>query len=252
MAYEEIIEELISEYELNSEFLTRRAYRKCFEYAKQKFEDPAAFNAFMEMVAMRLGQVPIRKDIVRPIVQSGGEERLHLGYESERGPLLSANQSGLIYLVKVLQELAETNQPGEHVHFDNGQPPLHGKSFPLTISYQSDEWFINGAKTQNSMAQEYPIPQRDINPARIKALVILQPLPPTFPMSRNKLYRVLSWKKLEGEKCWQKKIRELTERMYVFRFISDDNQQEEMAFDLDDSQVLFLTDSELEQITGKE
>jgi len=48
--------------------------------------------------------------------------------------------------------------------------------------------------------------------------------------------------------CGLKKIRENTDRIFIFQFRKDDNEIEEIGLDLDDEKVLFLTKDDLTQL----
>ena len=250
MEYDKIIKQLISEFELDSETERKKAYQKCIEYADQNLDYTIDYNPFVEKAAETLGQVTIRKDISRRMVEESGGEKLHLICSKESGPILTGNASGLSYLSEVIKNLSEENMNGEHSHFYYGEPPLYGNSYPLTIYLEGDDWFEkygqDDKKKQGNSKTEYI--HRDIDIDKIVAFLISDKVPPELLVNKNKIYKVYSCEKYEDKDVWLKKIRENTDRIFIFQFRKDDNEIEEIGLDLDDEKVLFLTKDDLTQL----
>jgi hypothetical protein len=250
MDYEKIIKQLISKFDFDSETDRKKAYQKCIEYADQNLDYTFHYNQFVEKAAEILGQETIRKDISRRMVEESGNEKLHLIYSKESGPELTGNASGLSYLSQVMKKLSEATMNGEHAHFFYGEPPLYGSSYPLTIYLESDDWFKkieqDNKKKQKNIKTEYK--HRDIDTDKIVAFSISDKMPPDMLVTPNKVYKVYSCEKYEDKDVWLKKIREKTDRIFVFQFRKDDNEIEEIGLDLDDEKVLFLTKDNLSQL----
>ena len=250
MDYEKILKQLISKFEIDSETDRKKAYQKCIEYADQNLDNTFHYNPFIKKVAETLGQVPIRKDISRRIVVESGNEKLHLIYSKESGPQLTGNASGLSFFSEVLKKLSEATMNGEHAHFFYGEPPLYGNSYPLTIYLESDDWFRkidqDDKKKQKNSKTEYK--HRDIDTEKIVAFLISDKVPSELLITPNKIYKVSSSEKYEDKDVWFKKIREETDRVYIFQFRRDDNEIEEIGLDIDDEKVLFFTKDNLSQL----
>jgi hypothetical protein len=66
-------------------------------------------------------------------------------------------------------------------------------------------------------------------------------MPPPLVMTTGKTYRILSCARWSGQKVWRKDWRPETARLQVFRFERDDGIVQEVALDLDDPGIDFLT-----------
>jgi hypothetical protein len=139
---------------------------------------------------------------------------------------------------------------GEHAHFFYGEWPLCGNSYPFTIYLESDDWFKeieqNDKKKQKNIKTKYKY--RNIDTDKIVAFLISGKVPPDMLVTPNKIYKVYSCEKYEEKDVWLKKIREKTDRIFIFQFRNDDNEIEEIGLDLDDEKVLFLTKDDLTQL----
>lgn len=250
MNYEKIIKQLTSKFDFDSETDRKKAYQKCIEYADQNLDNTFHYNPFVEKAAKTLGQEIIRKDISRRTTEESGNEKLHLTYSKESGPVLTGNASGLSYLSEVMKKLSEASMNSEHAHFFYGEPPLYGNSFPLTIYLESDDWFRkidqDDKKKQKKGKTEYKY--RYIDTEKIVAFLISDKVPPELLITPNKIYKVYSCEKYGEKDVWLKKIRENTDRIFIFQFRKDDNEIEEIGLDLDDEKVLFLTKDNLSQL----
>ena len=250
MDYDKIIKQLISKFDFDSETDRKKAYQKCIEYADQKLDYTFHYNPFVEKAAETLGQETIRKDISRRMVEESGDEKLHLIYSKESGPELTGNASGLSYLSEVMKKLSEATMNGEHAHFFYGEPPLYGNSYPLTIYLEGDDWFRkidqDDKKKKGNRKTEYK--HRDIDIDKIVAFLVSDRVPPDFMMTPNKIYKISSCEKYKDQDVWIKKIRETTDRLFIFKFTRDDDEIEEIALDLDDEKVLFFAKDDLTQL----
>ena len=61
MDHARVIESLIGKYDLNRETEKKKAYQRCEEYAERHLKARLEFNAFMEVVAARLGMAPLQE-----------------------------------------------------------------------------------------------------------------------------------------------------------------------------------------------
>ena len=67
-------------------------------------------------------------------------------------------------------------------------------------------------------------------------------------MTPLKVYKVKKCEKYLKQKVWKKEIRDEIDRMYIFTFENDAKEEIEFAFDLDDTEIFFLTNSNLKEI----
>ncbi|MHC4568530.1 MAG: hypothetical protein ACYTE3_22555 [Planctomycetota bacterium] len=250
MDYRNIIEQLIAEYDLDSDVGRKKAYEKCIEYADCDLDFTPDYNPFLDAAAERLGQEPVRKDIARRMTRKSGTEKLHLIYSEEVGPVLTGNATGLSYLSEVLKGLSNATINGEHSHFYDGEPPLYGNSYPLTIYFEDDEWFARHARGEEANEENGSTEheQRDVDVDKIEAFmlrgkVIVDPM-----MTPGKIYKVSTCHKYHKQDVWVKKIREQEDRVFIFDFNRDDGEPQQLALDLDDKEVLFFTEEHLTQL----
>lgn len=251
MDYKSVIEKLISGFNINSELDRKTAYNMCIDYAKENFKAPRDFNSFIAQAAKILDQVPYRKDVVTELTPVSGDEKLHLTYSQQTGPVLTGNKSGLSYLSRLLANLAASEESGEHSHLYYGEFPMYGKTFPLTIYLEDDSWFSEYANKPPETEEAPPVkrPQRDLNPSTIVAFVVFDDVPPTLPIIKGNIYKVQSCTKYKDQNVWVKGISDKSDRLFVFTFNSDDCIAHQIAFDLDDPTMFFLTKGDVEKLT---
>ena len=250
MDYDKIIKQLISEFELDSEIGRKKAYQKCIEYADLNLDDTSDYNPFVTRASERLVQENIHKDIARRTVEESGDEKLHLTYSKKSGPVLTGNASGLSYLSRIIKNLSEAIMNSEHSHLYYGEPPLYGNSYPLIIYLEDDDWFAKHAqddeKEERNVSTKYKYRAIDVD--KIVAFLVSDRVPPDFMMTPNKIYKISSCEKYKDQDVWIKKIRETTDRLFIFKFTRDDDEIEEIALDLDDEKVLFFAKDDLTQL----
>ncbi|UCG46934.1 MAG: hypothetical protein JSU94_15720 [Phycisphaerales bacterium] len=249
MDYLKIIQDLIGQFDLSLETQRRLAYARCEEYADEHLAASENWNRFLERAAKILRVPPTRKDVAREAVAQVGDEKLHLAYSPEAGPTLVGNASGLIYLSKVLHNIASSRSSGEHSHFYYGQWPLVGTSFPLTVSLENEKWFVehSGNNDPDSEDDSQQVPERDVPEEHVIAFQICGPAPPNLLVTPYKVYRILSVAEYNEQNEWIKGIRESTHRVRMFSFLDDAGKQRTLGLDLDDQQVVFLRKEHLEQ-----
>lgn len=251
MDYKEAIEKLISEFDIKSEIGRKTAYAKCVDYAKENLKSPKNFNSFVAEAAKMLEQIPIRKDVAAASVPASGNEKLHLTYSQENGPVLTGNKTGLLYLSRLLANLADSDKTGEHTHLYYGEFPMYGKTFPLTIYLEDDFWLFKHA---NVPPETEKVPaakrqKRNIDPNKIVAFAIFDDIPPTIPITRNNIYKVRSCVKYRDQKVWVKGVSDKSDRLFVFEFIGNDDITHQIVFDLDDLTILFITERDIKKLT---
>lgn len=250
MDYDKIIEQLTGESDLDSDVGRREAYEKCVEYADRELDGTLDYNPFLDAAADKLGQVPVRRDIVRNMIEQSGREKLHLTYHEESGPELTGNAAGMAYLSAVFKNLSKATMKGEHSHFFSGRPPLCGNSFPLTIYLEDDDWFEEHADDDGNGERDDVAGRRfrNLDVDQIVALMLLSCVPVELMVTPDKIYRVLACRKYDDQDIWAKMIRQKSERVFVFEFIGDDGKPVQLALDIDDKEVAFFTKDHLSQL----
>jgi len=250
MDYKREIGGVIKEFDVSSEESRKKAYNKCIEYAKEKFKSGKDFNSFIGQAAEMLGQVAVRKDVIAESVLASGGEKLNLVYTPQTGPVLTGNKTGLSYLSNLLANLAGSKEPGMHTHLFADQFPMTGQTYPLTVYIEDDKWFLEVAQ-KSEQAEKAPaaqFPRRDIEPDEIIAFSVLGALPPMLPVVAGNIYKVLSCEKYKDQDVLQKFISEKSDRLFVFEFDSAEGAAKQMALDLDDPAVLFITRREIKKL----
>ena len=250
--YVQIVESLLGEYDLTNEAQRKKAYQKCEEYARTHLKARLEFNAFMAVVAEKLGLAPTRRDDLRDSVGEVPKgAKLFLGYDPKSGPELTGNADGLWYLGALLTELAEQAVEHDHVHLDPGMLPMYGRTFPLTIYHEPDAWF--GQLDENGGAAgpgEPKITPRNIQPFEVGALCLLANVPPDLLLTKHRLYRVLFVDACQEREVWKKCIRQGCERLFLFTLVNDGGVTQHFGFDLDDPEVLFFSRQDVARLSA--
>jgi len=249
MNYDKIIENLSSEFDLNSDTGRKKAYEKCIEYAESNLDNTADYNLFLDVAGDKLGQDPVRKDMARRLVKQSGDEKLYLTCSKEAGPELTGNASGLSYLSDVIKNLSEAKMNGEHSHFYYREQPLQGNSYPLTIYFEDDDWFEKYSRDDTTNDENALMKNkfRDIDAKKIEAFLLCGEVPVELMMTPSKIYKVSACERYKKQDVWVKKIREETNRTFVFEF-ERDGELGDLALDLDDETVIFLMKDDLRQV----
>ncbi len=261
--YTSIIDGLLVGTDMNDEVSRRMAYNACVAYAQDHFGGDPGINRFVAQAAERLGQTRIHFGVIKGMVPTPDDARLHLRYAEEGGPVLTGSADGLRYLSEICAALADaplSDGPGpdEHVHLYAGEPPMFGDSYGLTLYHSANDWFDRHAlPAENAEAADsVQPPPREIAPAQIAAIEFFEdekiPLPPPLYLRYDKLYRVLGVRPyVPDEEVWAKPASSGDEgRMHVFRFRDDAQEIFEIALDLDDLGIHYFTRNDLAQVWG--
>jgi len=246
MNYGRLVQKLTSEFDLSSEIQKKQAFNKCKEYAQENFSDNKDFNAFFEVVSKSLKIPPLIKDTTKEKVIETGHEKIHLSYSKNSGPVLSGNYDGLIYLSKVLKELAESRENGNHVHFYYGGFPMYGNSYPLTIYFEDNGWFEKYAAKGD---ERESIDQRKVDINSLVGVLIHDEIPPSFYLTKQKIYKIIAVEKYNDQSVMVKKIRESNERVYIFTLLNDLGKNTQIGLDIDDQTILFFNEDALKNIS---
>ncbi|HNS21522.1 MAG TPA: hypothetical protein PKH24_13545 [Sedimentisphaerales bacterium] len=252
MNHASIVDGLLDGYDLSREAERRKAYVACQEYANEHMQARAEYNHFMQIVGDRLQMPPVRMNrLDGDEVEVPENAKIHLKYSPRSGPELTGNADGLRYVASILEELAEQAEAGDHFHLYPDSFPMCGDGYPLTIYHEPGAWFERFGADGDAVSQDQEGPQesgiveRAIEPSEIAALCMLAEGPPDMPLTKHKLYAVVSVERYDGRDVWKMCIREDRRRLRLFTVRAGDGTGETFAFDLDDLQVLFFTRRDL-------
>ena len=256
MNIKKTINNLVEGFNLSLESERAKAYRKCIAYAERELADNIVYNKFLQSAASKLRQTPVIKNIAEELAPPPDtKSKLHLTYSETSGPCLTGNSCGLKYLSDIICNLSNSKLIGEHIHLYDEEFPMYGDSYPLTIYFESDDWFEKYAKRsteEDTKEAEEDIKERNLNIQKLVGFLVITEPPPTMPIISNKIYKILSFEPYTDQKVWSKNIRESKERMYVFSFVNDDGVKDKFAFDIDDSAIIIFDNEEyFEQIANK-
>jgi hypothetical protein len=252
MDIDKLLDELLADVNLGSDLDRRKAYIRCIEYADQHvgFDD---YNLFLAKAADRLGQTRLLRDMLATQIKTNGRERVHIRFDDEEGCQIIVNKEGALYLTRAFRALSMTRMVGDHIHLYYGEPPLAGDSYPAILYLEDDKYFDNTDEEEGvGSLVEWPIIRREIDPNNIAGFYVSDYLPEKLFMSVNKVYPVLQWSWLTSEmSTWKKCIREEIDRMVVVSFLRDDGMLQEIALDLDDDLVGFVTYDDIRKLLWK-
>jgi hypothetical protein len=245
MNYGRKLNSIVRKFDLESDVQRKQAYIECVKYADKHYANTFDINPFLKEAAEILKQEYIVKDAIYCMTPFDKTEKVMLEYTKSHGPTMTANKSGLIYLSNLLLNLSKAKMMGEHIHLRCDKYPMSGKTFPLTIYIEDDDWFSKHDSDDAGQKPEPKIEQRDIDPFSIVGVVFTRPGPPTIQLEPLKFYKILQTEKYTRQKVWKKKIRDTDDRLYVFTFLDDSNVSVRFALDLDDKEIFFLSQKDL-------
>lgn len=123
MNYLRLFDGLTAACDLNTEAGRKAAYSKCEHYAIENLHHRRTFNGFMEVVAEKLGTLPVRtNDFSDTVGDPPRNAKLHVRLSEENAAELTGNAEGLKYLARLMLELAREPIEHDHVHLDPDRP----------------------------------------------------------------------------------------------------------------------------------
>ena len=253
MDYRSAFEELIAGINMESDLDKRKAFSKCRQFAEDNIDNYYDFNAFLQEAAIALEQKHIYGIPMKGLASLTLDAKLFLRFSEFGGPELSGNAAGLFFLAKSINLLIKSGKSGENFHLYATQPPMSGQSHPLAVYLHEDSWFDeNDDQPGEDNSRCFPIVRRRMHISEIVAFSLVVESPSELPIKRNKIYRIISKEKHNGELIWKKVIRgDNISRVYQFSFYCEDGYDEKIALDLDDGGVIFYTEEDLVQYTGQ-
>jgi hypothetical protein len=250
MDFDSLLDTLIADCDMRSELDRRRTFLKCVEYADTNV-DADNYNTFLMLAAEKLGQAKLMREAMSLAVRTTGNEKLHLRFDEAEGVQLIGNQSGLMYLSRVLKNLSQARSAGEHITLGYGEKPLMGESYPLAAYVEDDSYFsdISELLPADSGIMEQALEKRDINPNDIAAFYIIDYAPEECGLTANAIYPVSGWEKyVAGMLVWRKELRSDMSRVVILRFIAIDGTEGRLAVDMDDPDIGYITFADIKKI----
>jgi hypothetical protein len=248
--YAQILDQIISRFDLSHDFGRKGAYEAALEYARQNLIEDPQCNEFLLAAAKRLGFAAVTRETLESRIKLPKEAWLDVWISDEDDEVaLTGTREGIQYLIDLLTQLRDTSDPEQHIHLDRGALPMTENSANLVLFKEEETWFTGVA---GEGMQEYP--QRDIEPKAIYAIQFIHYPPDDLPISAHKLYRVLKVEEAEQSPSGTS-IKEFGEgsenRYYKFAFIADNDERFTYTFHLDDPAVNFFTHREILSLAMK-
>ncbi|MDD3243201.1 MAG: hypothetical protein PHD32_05690 [Eubacteriales bacterium] len=259
MDFKEKLDELLTGCDMRSELDRRRTYMKCVEYGESMI-DADHLSEFLRQAAERLGQQRLFRENTSDLVKSDGKEKIHIRFDEGEGIQLVANQSGLLYLSRILKNLSLDKEPGEYVYFYYGEDPLTPASLPLAVYREDDAYFEDLDEDEDEYDGEEDgedaLPAqtvREVDPAEVAGFFVLAQPPVEFGIRPMKVYPVREWIDLPlDHMVLDDDIGRDIKRMVIFTFNKDDGTEAHIALDMGDPGVGFLTREDLRLLTTDE
>ncbi len=240
--YAQILDQIISRFDLSHDFGRKGAYEAALEYARQNLIDEPHCNDFLLAAAKRLGFAAVTRETLESRIKLPKEAWLDVWISDEDDEVaLTGTREGIQYLIDLLTQLRDASDPEQHIHLDRGALPMTENSANLVLFKEEETWFTGvGAEGM----QEYP--QREIDPKSIYAIQFIHYPPDDLPISAHKLYRVL---RVEEDKDLSASVKEFVDggdsRYYRFTFLADNDERFTYTFHIDDPAVNFFTHREI-------
>ena len=237
----QILDQIIRPFDLSHDFGRKRAYEAAIEYARENLIDDPHCNEFLESAAKRLGFAPITFDTLESRVKLPKNAWLDVWISDEDDEVaFTGSREGLQYMIDLLSQLRDAQDPEQHIHLDRGIMPMTENSANLVLFKEEESWFTG----TGGEAEQYP--ERDIDPKQIYAIQFIHYPPEDLPISAHKLYRVL---KVEKDKAEGANVKELIDgadgRYFRFTFIADNDERFTYTFHIDDPAVNYFTHREI-------
>lgn len=241
--YAQLLDQIIRPFDLTHDFGRKRAYEAAIEYARQHLADDPHCNDFLKAAAKHLGFAAIAFDTLESRVKLPKNAWLDVWISDEDDEVaLTGTREGIQYLIDLLTQLRDANDPEQHIHLDRAVLPMTDNSANLVLFKEEESWFTGAA----AEALQEPYPEREIDARSIYAIQFIHYPPDDLPISAHKLYRVLSVEPDDGRAPTVKEFGDGgTSRYYKFTFIADNEEKFTYTFHLDDPAVNYFTHREI-------
>jgi len=246
--YAQLLDEIISPFDLSHDFGRKRAYEAAIDYARQNLIDDPHCNEFLHAAAKRLDFAAVTFDTLESRVKVPKNAWLDVWMSDEDDEVaFTGTREGLQYMIDLLTQLRDARDPEQHIHLDRGMLPMTENSANLVLFKEDESWFTG---VGGEGVQDYP--QREIDPKAIYAIQFIHYPPDDLPISAHRLYRVLKVEEESGQPANIKEFGDGTESRYFrFTFIADNDERFTYTFHLDDPAVNYFTHREIISLAMK-
>ena len=252
---DQILTELLSGEDTDSELGRVRAYRLCVRYAEAELATDLQCNVFLNEAADRLGQPPVALPVVHNRVQPATGAKLCFYYHDDDGPVMVGNRRGLAYLGKLFAELA-TAPPPENVVLPDDFHVFVADSYGLVAYHETADWFAaaeQGLEDELVTGWEEDLQSRILTSDEVAAVQFNARLSASLGLSLQKIYAVQGlgeWLPTMDGQVLRKSYRRETDRVRVLELTNDDGEPLSLGVDLDDPDITFYYDWHLDQLRG--
>ena len=238
----QILDQIIASFDLSHDFGRKRAYEAAIDYARQNLIDDPHCSEFLLAAAKRLGFAPVTRETLESRIRLPKEAWLDVWISDEDDEVaFTGTREGIQYLIDILAQLRDSEDPEQHIHLDRGVLPVTENSANLVLFKEEETWFTGVA---SDGVQDYP--QREIDPRSIYAIQFIHYPPDDLPISAHRLYRVLKVEEDDGQSANVKEFGEGAENRYFrFTFIADNDERFTYTFHVDDPAVNYFTHREI-------
>lgn len=244
--YEQILQQILSKYDLTRQGEIDRAYESCVDYARTYLLNDPNCNAFLQMAARKLETVPYHLDTIVLKTTVPDEARLDLYVSDENEIVLSGNDAGLDYLIELLQKLKDS-ETEDHFHLLPKETALTSRSWPMVVYHEETEWFEE--QEREAEAEETSALASLPKPQEISAIQFLDSPPKHLNLLPRKIYPA-RWDektKKPSTVTWEKgSPDEEGGHWAFFKVRNEEGRWLHLRLNLNDPEVVFFSSRDLE------
>lgn len=246
--YVNLLNKILSSFDLEKPGEIDRAYEACVDYARQNLINDPNCNAFLHLASQRLETIPVHLDVIALTTPMPSNAHLDLYVSDENEVVVSGDRAGLDYLADLLRRLTEA-EASEHFHLDPGEGPLTRRSWPLVVYREDSAWF----EDQDKLAATVDAgPDRTaLDPSKVLVVQFMDYPPPALKLSTQKLYQVLPPppQNAMAKQVWDKHLEGGDETRYHHFFLANDAATViQVRLHLDDPAINYFQRSDLPNI----
>ncbi len=138
--YAQLLDEIISPFDLSHDFGRKRAYEAAIDYARQNLIDDPHCNEFLHAAAKRLDFAAVTFDTLESRVKVPKNAWLDVWISDEDDEVaFTGTREGIQYMIDLLTQLRDARDPEQHIHLDRGMLPMTENSANLVLFKEEDE-----------------------------------------------------------------------------------------------------------------
>lgn len=242
--YEQILQQILSRYDLSRQGEIDRAYDSCVEYARNHLLEDPNCNAFLQLAAQRLETVPYHLDTIVLTTSMPETARLDVYVSDENEVVLSGNDEGFEYLMELVRRLRDT-EGDDHFHLVPGETALTKRSWPTVVYREETSWFDQ--QEEEASEASPPEDRRDLSAKDVTAVQFWNSPPAHLKLASRKLYKARAVVEDDGRaESWEKVLEGgEASRFCSFDISNDVGRWVRVRLHLDDPDVQFFRRSDL-------